>query len=495
MIVRDFFYRREWSFTIENDIYIRYQCFSTKEELMKGIQQCKPHKIDIGAVFTAPPKDHNTIKPELFKPEERELVFDIDMTDYDDIRQCCTGANICKKCWPYMTMALKCVDCALRDDFGFKHILWIYSGRRGIHCWVNDSQARELSNEARTSIVEYLTGAHTSDKENTDKKLNMTFAADIYDPMIRRSYDILEPYFENYIADNDGQGLLATKKNYMPILNSIPDSAESLRRELYDTWEGKKNITGAERWRQLKEAIEPKERDNSKHTSKKAKIDEKVYKELKKWKHELVFLHCYPRLDANVSTHQNHLLKSPFCVHPKTGRVCIPIDPSQADSFDPFKVPTLRSLLSEIDGYDGVEDISDIEKTSMKKAIETFDKCLMNGLRDTIRKDLKSERMSAIEGIDGSKKISSSSFSQRISSNNKSVQSSKVVDIERFFIQSSVQLPSIDTEQEDIDISEENNNLQRLLIQTAEPLPYLKRDDYDNIIGVKWQNDFMDSWK
>ena len=120
------------------------------------------------------------------------------MTDYDDIRTCCTGANICKKCWPYMTMALKCVDCALRDDFGFKHILWIYSGRRGIHCWVNDPQARELSNDARTSIVEYLTVAHSSDKENTDRKLNSAFSGDIYHPMVRRSYEILEPYFEKY---------------------------------------------------------------------------------------------------------------------------------------------------------------------------------------------------------------------------------------------------------------------------------------------------------
>ena len=44
----------------------------------------------------------------------------------------------------------------IAEDYGFKHIMWVYSGRRGVHCWVGDKRARKLSEESRKALVSYL---------------------------------------------------------------------------------------------------------------------------------------------------------------------------------------------------------------------------------------------------------------------------------------------------------------------------------------------------
>lgn len=66
-------------------------------------------------------------------------------------------------------MAVKVVDTCLREDFGFEHILWVYSGRRGVHGWVCDKRARDLSDEKRRAVAGYL-GVVAG---QADKKVNL----------------------------------------------------------------------------------------------------------------------------------------------------------------------------------------------------------------------------------------------------------------------------------------------------------------------------------
>ncbi|NXO97323.1 PRI1 primase, partial [Certhia brachydactyla] len=89
---------------------------------------------------------------------------------------------------------------------------------------------------------------------------------------------------------------------------------------------------------------------------------------------EVMLQFCFPRLDINVSKGLGHLLKSPFSVHPKTGRVSVPLDLQRLEQFDPFAVPTITSLCQELDtaGSDGEQE--DVGETEPKRRTRDYKK-------------------------------------------------------------------------------------------------------------------------
>lgn len=52
IVPKTYFVHREFSFTLKDDVYLRYQSFADQQELEKEILKRNPYKIDIGAVFT-----------------------------------------------------------------------------------------------------------------------------------------------------------------------------------------------------------------------------------------------------------------------------------------------------------------------------------------------------------------------------------------------------------------------------------------------------------
>ena len=195
----------------------------------------------------------------------------------------------------------------------------------------------------------------------------------------------MKEHFQRDILD--AQDPWAETEKAERLLQLLPD--KELNEALRKKWDAAPGRSSARKWADI---------DGLASAGASKALETKSAREgLLEAKQDIVLEYTYPRLDVEVSKKQIHLLKSPFVIHPGTGRVCVPIDLEKLEDFDPLSVPTVTDLLGEIDEFDnkGVRQekegkSQDYEKTSLKQFVNYFKNYVTALLRD--ERQVKRER-------------------------------------------------------------------------------------------------------
>ena len=338
---RSYMANREFCFTMPGDIFSRFRSYNTAEHLKEELVRRAPEKIDIGAVYDMPAEKKTMTK---ITAQDRELVFDIDMSDYDHVRSCCKGKSICKLCWGWMACAAKVLAYILQNDFGFKYLLPVFSGRRGIHLWVCDRRARELTDEERSAIVGYMTVVQQHNK--TAVGTDLARGRLIHPTLDKVQKEFLAPAFRRIFTSESGGGeanpnsaehIKGGTVVYNALVQAMRDGTltkEAARLPPFDpssaaaeaATTGTETTSGID-WAQFEASLQ-----KLNATGAIAAVQ---------------FQLLYPRLDENVSTRRDHLLKLPFCIHPGTGSLCCPLQWEVIDDFDPIEdAPRIEALVA-----------------------------------------------------------------------------------------------------------------------------------------------------
>lgn len=310
---------RELCVETRDSVYIRWQSVSSPEELKQLFSSKNVEKFHVGAVFDNQPRHRKKLR--IMAPTARELVFDIDANDYATWGVDSSDIDSCDAAWHIVAFGMMVLRHILERHFGFKNMLLVYSGRRGAHLTVYDARACELTDEARAAIVAFLSPSEKPAPSGRTYFGNMMcagFFGEMYDTHIM-------PFWKN-------MGIRARQDGGLGALDTPQDKTYFL--ELWGDTHAQKTLclnalSAAESWEAMRKYAE------------KSKYRESTERALK----ETVLTYVWPKLDAAVSKHRNHLTKAFYSVHPKTGRICVPVmgDPSV---FKPENCPTIAGVVA-----------------------------------------------------------------------------------------------------------------------------------------------------
>lgn len=144
-----------------------------------------------------------------------------------------------------MDCGAKILDYLLSQVFGFDHRLWVFSGRRGIHCWVSDQKAMDLKNNERSAMTEFL--------QVYKKKVYLGSPNLIFD-VNSKVFKIAEEYFLKIFC-GDMCEMMDDSEKWKDLINTI--STEKIQKAIIDLLKSRKDSddTPREKWEKVKQII------------------------------------------------------------------------------------------------------------------------------------------------------------------------------------------------------------------------------------------------
>jgi len=287
---------------------------------------------------------------------QQEIVIDIDVTDYTDYCGACgqrhtsyvgvetTGANsaenkcntgqrhyyycdckgagkACSVCWFHIEGAATLLHFLLVHQLGIpeRHLLWVLSGKKGIHCLVNDPRYVRMTTQQRTLLFQFLKRDTMGKLKEFGRVLTCGSGSNI-------AQQWEEQFVENVVCRRH---MLQNEVFLKDCLDIVRLHYNSLHHQLEQRWigSGGKGTSSLNKWQTLK-TLEYGQFGNQCPPS------------------LLLVLHFYyPRIDKGPLCTKNHLIKAPFSVHRSTQNIALPVE--RTHIVERHGLPTLSLTLDD----------------------------------------------------------------------------------------------------------------------------------------------------
>ncbi|XBW38511.1 hypothetical protein QEN19_004100 [Hanseniaspora menglaensis] len=351
---------REIAYEYQSGAYGRYLTFPTFKQFHDRLISTVPNRFEVGAIYENVPKKIENLFGNGKSTGgnnvaiEKEFVFDIDMDDYDPYRTCCSGSQICDSCWSiFIDCAIEILSTILYEYFNWNNFFFVYSGRRGLHLWVMDYEARILNDIERAKVMDFL---NICKNRNCEVRLNNSSGTNCLarplNPFIQDALPVVSKYFNQLLEEQDPfSEIKQTKK----ILSTQFPAVTTQLNTFYMT--NGNNGSSMSKWKAVNDIYLKQQQTKLGRNYNDLKEKNKLLEQ----KEEVLLKYLYPKFDIEVSKKIGHLLKSPFCIHPGTGNVCVPFHISYQKSIDsevevetlstfkPSTCPNIKTLKQEND--------------------------------------------------------------------------------------------------------------------------------------------------